>query len=147
MVHLPDVRLGAHAQRLHRRDHAFDVHAGVRSAPATLRLDSQTRSKLPEPRPHQYEFARLNLTYTVMSKRKLIQLVNEKLVNGWDDPRMLTISGLRRRGVTAERVAQLRLQRRDHEISEHDRHGSARAHGARRIQSHRNAPPRRAATD
>ena len=57
--------------------------------------------ELPEPRPHQYEFARLNLTYTVMSKRKLIQLVNEKQVNGWDDPRMLTISGLRRRGVTA----------------------------------------------
>jgi glutaminyl-tRNA synthetase len=57
--------------------------------------------ELPEPRPHQYEFARLNLTYTVMSKRKLIQLVNEKFVNGWDDPRMLTISGLRRRGVTA----------------------------------------------
>ena len=56
---------------------------------------------LPQPHPHQYEFARLNLTYTVMSKRKLIQLVNEKLVNGWDDPRMLTISGLRRRGVTA----------------------------------------------
>ncbi|PYJ77168.1 MAG: glutamine--tRNA ligase [Verrucomicrobia bacterium] len=53
------------------------------------------------PRPHQYEFARLNLTYTVMSKRKLIQLVTDKLVNGWDDPRMLTISGLRRRGVTA----------------------------------------------
>jgi len=57
--------------------------------------------ELPEPRPHQYEFARLNLTYSVMSKRKLIQLVNEKLVSGWDDPRMLTISGLRRRGVTA----------------------------------------------
>ena len=57
--------------------------------------------ELPEPRPHQYEFARLNLTYSVMSKRKLIQLVNEKLVKGWDDPRMLTISGLRRRGVTA----------------------------------------------
>jgi len=57
--------------------------------------------ELPEPRPHQYEFARLNLTYAVMSKRKLIQVVNEKLVNGWDDPRMLTISGLRRRGVTA----------------------------------------------
>jgi glutaminyl-tRNA synthetase len=57
--------------------------------------------ELSEPRPHQYEFARLNLTYTVMSKRKLIQLVNEKLVNGWDDPRMLTISGLRRRGVAA----------------------------------------------
>src|SRR5205814_875021 len=57
--------------------------------------------ELPRALPHQYEFARLNLTYTVMSKRKLIQLVNEKLVNGWDDPRMLTISGLRRRGVTA----------------------------------------------
>jgi glutaminyl-tRNA synthetase len=57
--------------------------------------------ELSPPRPHQYEFARLNLTYTVMSKRKLIQLVNDKLVNGWDDPRMLTISGLRRRGVTA----------------------------------------------
>jgi glutaminyl-tRNA synthetase len=56
--------------------------------------------ELPEPRPHQYEFARLNLNYSVISKRKLIQLVNDKLVNGWDDPRMVTISGLRRRGVT-----------------------------------------------
>src|SRR5438552_5334902 len=56
---------------------------------------------LPRALPRQYEFARLNLTYSVMSKRKLIQLVNEKLVKGWDDPRMLTISGLRRRGVTA----------------------------------------------
>ena len=49
---------------------------------------------------HQYEFARLNLTYMVMSKRKLLQLVNEKHVEGWDDPRMPTISGLRRRGYT-----------------------------------------------
>jgi len=56
---------------------------------------------LPRPLPHQYEFARLSLTYTVMSKRKLLQLVNEKLVTGWDDPRMPTISGIRRRGVTA----------------------------------------------
>ena len=49
---------------------------------------------------HQYEFARLNLNYTVMSKRKLLQLVNDKHVSGWDDPRMPTISALRRRGYT-----------------------------------------------
>ena len=49
---------------------------------------------------HQYEFARLNLSHTVMSKRKLLQLVNEKVVSGWDDPRMPTISALRRRGFT-----------------------------------------------
>ena len=52
----------------------------------------------------QYEFARLNLNYTVMSKRKLLKLVNEKFVNGWDDPRMPTISGMRRRGYTAESI-------------------------------------------
>ncbi len=52
----------------------------------------------------QYEFARLNITYTVMSKRKLLQLVNEKHVSGWDDPRMPTISGLRRRGYTAASI-------------------------------------------
>ncbi len=52
----------------------------------------------------QYEFARLNLTYTIMSKRKLLQLVKENHVNGWDDPRMPTISGLRRRGYTPEAI-------------------------------------------
>lgn len=55
-------------------------------------------------RPRQYEFNRLNLTYTVMSKRKLLALVNEKHVNGWDDPRMPTICGLRRRGYSPEAV-------------------------------------------
>ena len=57
---------------------------------------------LPRPLPHQYEFARLSLGYTVMSKRKLMQLVNDGHVSGWDDPRMPTICGIRRRGVTAE---------------------------------------------
>ena len=52
----------------------------------------------------QYEFARLNMTYTMMSKRKLLQLVNEKYVNGWDDPRMPTISAMRRRGFTPESI-------------------------------------------
>jgi len=55
-------------------------------------------------RPRQIEFARLNLTYTVMSKRKLLELVKDNHVNGWDDPRMPTISGLRRRGYTPESI-------------------------------------------
>jgi glutaminyl-tRNA synthetase len=60
---------------------------------------------LPVPnRPRQYEFARLNLTYTVMSKRKLLQLVQDGDVTGWDDPRMPTLTGLRRRGYTPEAI-------------------------------------------
>ncbi len=68
----------------------------------------------------QYEFARLNLTYTVMSKRKLLQLVNENFVTGWDDPRMPTISGLRRRGYTPESLhvfaEKIGVQKRDNLI-------------------------------
>ncbi|RRJ97487.1 glutamine--tRNA ligase [Opitutaceae bacterium TAV4] len=56
---------------------------------------------LPRPLPHQYEFAKLNLAYTLFSKRRLMRLVKENVVNGWDDPRMPTISGIRRRGVPA----------------------------------------------
>ncbi|MEZ4703164.1 MAG: glutamine--tRNA ligase/YqeY domain fusion protein [Rhodothermales bacterium] len=57
-----------------------------------------------DPRPRQHEFARRNLNYTVTSKRKLLRLVNEGYVDGWDDPRMPTIAGLRRRGYTAESI-------------------------------------------
>ena len=59
---------------------------------------------VPQPRPHQHEFSRLNPTYMVMSKRKLLQLVQEKHVHGWDDPRMPTIAGYRRRGFTAASI-------------------------------------------
>jgi tRNA synthetases class I (E and Q), catalytic domain/tRNA synthetases class I (E and Q), anti-codon binding domain len=64
-------------------------------------------ANLPVPgQPQQIEFARLNLSYTVMSKRKFLQLVERKLVDGWDDPRMPTIAGLRRRGFTPEAIRQ-----------------------------------------
>ena len=57
--------------------------------------------------PHQHEFARLNLTWTVMSKRRFLRLVNEGHVSGWDDPRMPTISGLRRRGFDSAVIMQI----------------------------------------
>ena len=59
---------------------------------------------VPQPRPHQHEFSRLNPTYMVMSKRKLLQLVKDNHVSGWDDPRMPTIAGYRRRGFTASAI-------------------------------------------
>ena len=62
-------------------------------------LDNLDEFNKPD-RPHQYEFSRLNLAYTVMSKRKLQKLVESKLVSGWNDPRMPTLSGMRRRGYT-----------------------------------------------
>ena len=82
--------------------HALDLHAGVREPSAALRLVRPGSSA--STHPQQIEFARLNLTYTVLSKRRLIQLVQEKHVRGWDDPRMPTISGLRRRGYTPEAI-------------------------------------------
>ena len=60
--------------------------------------------ELKPPRPYQYEFARLDMNYTMMSKRKLLELVEKKIVSGWDDPRMPTIAGLKRRGYTPESI-------------------------------------------
>ncbi|AWI08425.1 glutamine--tRNA ligase [Ereboglobus luteus] len=59
---------------------------------------------LPRPLPHQYEFAKLNLAYTLFSKRRLMRLVKENVVNGWDDPRMPTIAGIRRRGIPSAAI-------------------------------------------
>jgi len=84
-----------------------DLIEGVTHSICTLEFENNREiynwlldALVPEPRPHQYEFARLNIDYTVMSKRKLLQLVEEKHVAGWDDPRMPTIAGMRRRGVS-----------------------------------------------
>ena len=93
-----------------------DALEGITHSICTLEFEDQrpwydwlldtlcTLGLLAQPRPHQYEFARLNVTYVVTSKRKLRQLVDEKIVDGWDDPRMPTIVGLRRRGYTPEAV-------------------------------------------
>ena len=81
--------------------------------------------------PQQIEFARLNLSYTVMSKRKLLQLVKEKLVTGWDDPRMPTISGLRRRGVHAGGHARFLPTHRRDQIQRPDRYRVARTRHSR----------------
>ncbi len=88
-----------------------DAIEGVTHSICTLEFDVHRPlydwliGHLPVPSvPHQYEFARLNLTYTVLSKRVLLRLVNEGHVSGWDDPRMPTIAGLRRRGFPAEGI-------------------------------------------
>ena len=84
--------------------------------------------------PQQIEFARLNLTYTVMSKRKLLQLVQEKHVSGWDDPRMPTICGLRRRGYTPEAIRTFCERIGVAKFDSIDRHGVARRRAPRRPQ-------------
>ncbi|MBL9212720.1 MAG: glutamine--tRNA ligase [Opitutaceae bacterium] len=65
------------------------------------------RLELPRALPRQYEFAKLNISYTIFSKRRLLQLVNERHVNGWDDPRLPTLSGARRRGIPASAIRRL----------------------------------------
>jgi len=102
VVHLPDVRF---------RPPAFRCDRGITHSLCSLEFENHrplydwfvNDCSVPA-KPRQIEFARLNLTYTVMSKRKLQQLVTEKLVDGWDDPRMPTLSGMRRRGYTPEAI-------------------------------------------
>ncbi|MBK8258985.1 MAG: glutamine--tRNA ligase/YqeY domain fusion protein [Polyangiaceae bacterium] len=94
-----------------------DLIEGITHSICTLEFESNRElydwiveavgAKDPNNRPHQYEFARLNLSYTMMSKRKLLQLVETKTVAGWDDPRMPTLSGMRRRGYTPEAIREL----------------------------------------
>ncbi len=81
----------------------FEVHRPLYNwfLDQILEGDQELKSR---PRPRQIEFARLNLNYTVMSKRKLLELVQKGIVRGWDDPRMPTVSGLRRRGYTPESI-------------------------------------------
>jgi len=93
-----------------------DALEGITHSICTLEFEDQrpwydwlldtlcTLGLLAQPRPHQYEFARLNVSYVITSKRKLKQLVDEHIVDGWDDPRMPTIVGLRRRGYTPEAI-------------------------------------------
>jgi len=99
VVHLSDVRLRTWAVRCNR---------GITHSICTLEFEDHRPlydwliDNLPVPaRPRQYEFARLNIGYTVLSKRILTKLVTEKHVSGWDDPRMPTLAGIRRRGVPA----------------------------------------------
>ena len=103
VVHLPDVRLRASAVG------CASSGSRTRSARSSSRThrplyDWLVDNLIEGDKPQQNEFARLNLNYTVMSKRKLLQLVQQGLVAGWDDPRMPTISGLRRRGYTPESI-------------------------------------------
>ncbi len=92
-----------------------DAFEGVSHSLCTLEFDNNREiydwildaAGFAEPRPHQYEFARLNLDYTVLSKRMLIRLVQEGHVAGWDDPRMPTIAGMRRRGVPPAAIRRL----------------------------------------
>jgi glutaminyl-tRNA synthetase len=89
-----------------------DAAEGITHSICTLEFDAHRplydwyldKLELPAPLPHQYEFARLALTHTVMSKRKLLHLVREHAVSGWDDPRMPTIRGLRKRGYPAAAI-------------------------------------------
>ena len=116
VVHLPDLRL--HARRIGRAREHHALASARWSSRTTARCTTGSTSGWPSsaclnaPLPQQIEFARLNLTYVVLSKRKLIQLVEEGHVDGWDDPRMPTLVGARRRGYTPEGFRALRRAHR-----------------------------------
>ena len=102
VVHLSDVRFRPRRSRI--RSSGSRTRSARWSSRTTGRSTTGTSSSLGIYHPQQIEFARLNLTYTVMSKRRLLELVKEGFVSGWDDPRMPTICGLRRRGYTPEAI-------------------------------------------
>lgn len=115
IIHIPHHRTGDKWKVYPMYDFAHgqcDYFEGITHSLCTLEFEVHrplynwfaTQLKTNDYKPKQREFNRLNLTYTVMSKRKLLQLVQEGYVNGWDDPRMPTLSGLRRRGYTAESI-------------------------------------------
>jgi glutaminyl-tRNA synthetase len=114
ILHAPHPRTGTAWKIYPSYDFAHgqsDAIEGITHSVCTLEFEDHRPlydwliASLPVPsRPHQYEFARLNLTYTLLSKRVLTELVRQGHVNGWDDPRMPTIAGLRRRGVPPESI-------------------------------------------
>jgi glutaminyl-tRNA synthetase len=114
IMHVPHYRQGSQWVIYPMYDYAHpisDALEGITHSLCSLEFEDHRPlydwfiENLPVPaRPVQIEFARLNLNYTVMSKRKLLTLVNEKIVSGWDDPRMPTLSALRRRGYTPEAI-------------------------------------------
>lgn len=115
VIHIPHHRTGTQWKAYPMYDFAHgqsDYFEGVTHSLCTLEFEVHRplydwfidQFAIGDYRPRQIEFNRLNMTYTMMSKRKLLQLVQEKLVAGWDDPRMPTICGLRRRGYTPESI-------------------------------------------
>jgi glutaminyl-tRNA synthetase len=114
IIHAPHPHVGDAWRIYPMYDYAHgqsDAIEGITHSICTLEFEDHKPlyewflANLPVPsQPRQYEFARLNLTYTVMSKRKLHELVHQKIVDGWDDPRLPTLMGLRRRGYTPEAV-------------------------------------------
>ena len=115
VIHIPHHRTGTKWKAYPMYDFAHgqsDYFEGVTHSLCTLEFEVHRplydwfidQLATDDYRPRQTEFNRLNLTYTVMSKRRLLQLVQEKLVNGWDDPRMPTLCGMRRRGYTPQSI-------------------------------------------